>query len=296
MSGNRFRCGTVAIVGQPNVGKSTLLNSLLSQKISITSKRAQTTRQRITGIVTNDRAQLIFVDTPGFQTEYLSSLNRGMNKTIARSMQETDVVLWLMDATKADDVGLTLLRGMENKKPLFIALNKTDLLRDKRALLPRLTMLQESYHPVAIVPLSAKTGYQVDELREVLTRNLPEREQLYPSDEMTTVASRVLAAEMVREKLFRMLGAELPYSIAVVTESFEEQNGLYRINATILVDKDSQKAIVIGNKGEKLKIIGTLARHDMEKLFGAKVYLELWVKVRRGWAEDRATLKRIGVE
>jgi GTP-binding protein Era len=296
MSGVAFRCGTVAIVGQPNVGKSTLLNALVGQKISITSRRPQTTRQRITGISTTPLAQLIFVDTPGFQTEYQSTLNRSMNRTISRSLQETDLVLWMLDAAKLDDHSSALLKGVPAGKPLLIALNKIDRVRDKRGLLPRLQPLQEQFHPAAIIPISAKTGYQIDVLREALIRELPEREQLYANDELTTVASRVLAAEMVREKLFRSLGAELPYSVAVETEKFEEDGRMYRIHATILVDKDSQKAIVIGNKGDKLKAIGTLARHDMEKLFGAKVYLELWVKVRQGWAEDRATLKRIGME
>jgi len=296
MNGRAYRCGTVAIVGPPNVGKSTLLNALVGQKISITSRRPQTTRQRITGISTTPQAQLIFVDTPGFQTQYQSGLYRAMNRTIARSLQETDVVLWLMDAAREGDAASALLDGVEGEKPLVIALNKTDLARDKRALMPRMQALQERFHPSAIVPISAKTGYQLDALRAALITELPEREQLYEDDELTTVAARVLAAEMVREKLFRTLGAELPYSVAVEIEKFEEQGGLRRIYATILVDKDSQKAIVIGNKGEKLKAIGTLARQDMEKLFDARVYLELWVKVRRGWADDRATLKRIGME
>jgi len=296
MNGRAYRCGTVAIVGPPNVGKSTLLNALVGQKISITSRRPQTTRQRITGISTTPQAQLIFVDTPGFQTQYQSGLYRAMNRTIARSLQETDVVLWLMDAARDGDAASALLDGVEGEKPLVIALNKTDLARDKRALMPRMQALQERFHPSAIVPISAKTGYQLDALRAALITELPEREQLYEDDELTTVAARVLAAEMVREKLFRTLGAELPYSVAVEIEKFEEQGGLRRIYATILVDKDSQKAIVIGNKGEKLKAIGTLARQDMEKLFDARVYLELWVKVRRGWADDRATLKRIGME
>lgn len=296
MSGTAYRCGTVAIVGQPNAGKSTLLNALVGQKISITSRRPQTTRQRITGILTTPQAQLIFVDTPGFQTQYQSGLYRAMNRTIARSLQETDVVLWMVDATKDGDAASSLLDGVESDKPLVIALNKTDLARDKRALMPRMQALQAQFHPAAIVPISAKTGYQLDALRTALTAELPEREKLYENDELTTVAARVLAAELVREKLFRTLGAELPYSVAVETEKFEEEGKLFRIHATILVDKNSQKAIVIGNKGEKLKAIGTQARLDMEKLFGAKVYLELWVKVRRGWAEDRATLKRIGME
>ncbi len=296
MSGAAFRCGTVAIVGQPNVGKSTLLNALVGQKISITSRRPQTTRQRITGISTTPLAQLIFVDTPGFQTEYQSTLNRSMNRTISRSLQETDIVLWMLDAAKLDDSSSALLKSVPSGTPLLIALNKIDRVSDKRGLLPRLQQLQEQFHPAAIIPISAKTGYQIDVLREALIRELPEREQIYANDELTTVASRVLAAEMVREKLFRTLGAELPYSVAVETEKFEEDGRMYRIHATILVDKDSQKAIVIGNKGEKLKAIGTAARHDMEKLFGTKVYLELWVKVRQGWAEDRATLKRIGME
>jgi GTP-binding protein Era len=296
MSGSVYRCGTVAIVGQPNAGKSTLLNALVGQKISITSRRPQTTRQRITGISTTPQAQLIFVDTPGFQTQYQSGLYRAMNRTIARSLQETDVVLWIMDATRDGDAASALLNGIEGEKPLVIVLNKIDLARDKRALMPRMQALQQRFHPTAIVPISAKTGYQLDALRTALIVQLPEREQLYENDELTTVAARVLAAELVREKLFRTLGAELPYSVAVETEKFEEEGNLRRIHATILVDKDSQKAIVIGNKGEKLKTIGSQARQDMEKLFGAKVYLELWVKVRRGWAEDRAMLKRIGIE
>ena len=291
-----YRCGTITIIGLPNAGKSTLMNALIGQKVSITSRRPQTTRQRITGILTTQRAQLIFLDTPGFQVERPSMLHRAMTRSIAHSLHEADVVLWLIDVNAPTDASTALPKSIPDGKPLVVAINKTDQLRNKVHLLSQLQCVQERHHPAAIVPISARTGYQLDILQEALIRELPEREPIYDENELTTVASRVLAAEMVREKLFRTMGAEIPYAVAVETEHFEEKNGLFSIRATILVDKESQKAIVIGSRGAKLKTIGTQARQDLEKLLGGKVYLELWVKVRRGWSDNSAALKRIGMQ
>lgn len=296
MSTTAYRCGTIAIIGLPNAGKSTLMNAMIGQKISITSRRPQTTRQCITGILSTQQGQIIFLDTPGFQSERPSKLHRAMTRSITRSLHEADAVLWLVDATSVSEGSMTLPESIPDGKPLIVAINKVDRLGDKSRLLEKLQHIQERHRPAAIIPISARTGYQLDILREALIRELPERERLYDEDDLTTVASRILAAEMVREKLFRAMGAEIPYAIAVETERFEENNGLFSIQATIFVDKDSQKAIVIGSKGATLKTIGTQARKDLEKLLGGKVYLDLWVKVRRGWSDNPASLRRIGVE
>jgi GTP-binding protein Era len=290
------RTGYIAIVGRPNVGKSTLLNRLVGQKISITSRKAQTTRQRITGILTRGDAQLIFVDTPGFQTRHRSALTRIMNRSVTQSLQEVDVVLWVIEALKFDELDAALQRLLPATVPVVLAINKVDRLGDKNALLPFIRDLSERFQLNAIVPVAAEKGEQIDELVKAVVPLLPERPPLFGEEEITTSSERFLATELIREKLFRLLGEELPYAAAVEIERFEMDGGLRRIHAAIIVDKASQKAIVIGKGGEKLKVVATQARKDMEQLFGGKVFLEVWVKVKSGWADSAATLKRMGIE
>jgi len=290
------RAGYVAIVGRPNVGKSTLLNRLVGQKISITSRRPQTTRQRIIGIVTRPGVQYVFVDTPGFQNRHGSAMNRLMNRSVSRSIADVDAVIWVVEARQLlaeDKAVLALLQG---GVPVVIVVNKIDELGNKNELLPFMQELEALAHPAAIVPVSAKSGLGADHLLEALAGLLPRQDRLYGEDEITTASERTLAAELLREKLFRLLGEELPYSTAVEIEKFEIVDGLRRIHAGILVDKAGQKGIVIGKGGEKLKQIASQARMDMERLFGGKVFLEVWVKVKSGWADDSAILRRTGIE
>lgn len=293
---SRHRAGTIAIVGRPNVGKSTLLNQLVGQKISITSRKPQTTRQRITGILTRDGAQLVFVDTPGFQTQHRGALTRIMNRSVAQSLQDIDVVLWVIEAMKCNALDVALYKQIPRAVPLVLAVNKIDLLTDKSVLLPFIRELDERFHPEAIVPLAAQKNLQLGELQQAIIMRLPEVPPLFDADEITTASERFLASELIREKLFRLLGDELPYAAAVEIERFETLNSLRRIYASVIVDKTSQKSIVIGKGGEKLKTVGTQARRDMEQLFGGKVYLEIWVKVKSGWADSAATLKRLGFD
>jgi len=290
------RSGYVAIIGRPNVGKSTLLNRLVGQKISITSRRPQTTRQRIIGIVTRADAQYVFVDTPGFQNRHGNAMNRLMNRSVSRSIADVNVIVWVIEARQLTAEDKVVLGLLQDCAPVVIAINKIDELDNKNELLPLMQELEGLAHPAAMVPVSAKNGTGADHLLEAIAGLLPEQEHLYAEDEITTASERTLAAELVREKLFRLLGEELPYSSAVEIEKFEIVDGLRRINAAILVDKVGQKGIVIGKGGEKLKQIGTQARLDMERLFGGKVFLEVWVKVKSGWADDDAVLKRTGIE
>lgn len=290
------RSGYVAIIGQPNVGKSTLLNRMVGQKVSITSRRPQTTRQRVIGIVTAPDAQFVFVDTPGFQTRHGGTLNRIMNRSVTRSIADVDVVLWVVAAPRLDASDREVQGLISAEVPLVVAVNKVDAVGNKNELLPLLGEIHELAQPKAIVPVSARSGLGVDDLLAALREHLPERERLYGEDEITTASERMLAAELIREKLFRSLGEELPYAAIVEIEKFELEGGLRRIHAGILVDKAGHKGIVIGKGGAKLKEISTQARMDMEKLFGGKVYLEVWVKVKSGWADDLGILKRLGIE
>ncbi len=296
MTAADHRSGYLAIVGRPNVGKSTLLNKLVGQKVSITSRRPQTTRQRIVGIVTRPGAQYVFVDTPGFQRQHGNEMNRLMNRSVSRSIVDVDAVVWVVESLRLDAEERALLPMLQDGAPLVIAVNKIDALGNKNELLPYIRDLDALAHPAAIVPVSAKNGVGTEELLAAVRPLLPLREPLYGEDEITTASERTLAAELLREKLFHLLGAELPYSAMVEIERFETVAGLRRIHAAILVDKAGQKGIVIGAKGEKLKQIATLARKDMERLFGGKVFLEVWVKVKSGWADDQAILQRMGFD
>lgn len=296
MNATDHRAGYIAIVGRPNVGKSTLLNSLVGQKISITSRRPQTTRQRIVGIVTKAQFQYVFVDTPGFQNRHGNAMNRLMNRSVSRSIGDVDAVVWVVEARQLTAEDKAVLGLLQNSAPVVIAVNKIDEIANKNELLPYMQELQALAQPAAIVPVSAKSGMGTEDLLNAIGGFLPQQERLYAEDEITTASERTLAAELLREKLFRLLGEELPYSTAVEIERFEMVEGLRRIHAGILVDKQGQKGIVIGKGGEKLKQIASQARMDMERLFGGKVFLEVWVKVKSGWADDGAILRRTGID
>jgi GTPase len=290
-----YRAGHVAIVGRPNVGKSTLLNRLIGCKVSITSDRPQTTRQRVTGIITRRDAQIVFVDTPGYQTEHRTPLNRAMNRSVAMSLQEVDAVLWVVEAMHFDARDEALAKLVPAHVPVLLVINKVDRVRRKESLLPFIAACSHERSFAAVVPVSAARNLQLDRLLDAIVAVLPQGPRLHDENEVTTASERLLAAEFLREKLFRGLGEELPYATAVEIEQFRESGGVRHIQATIFVDKEGQKAIVIGQRGEKLKAIATRARRDMEQLFGGRVFLEVWVKVRRGWAANEATLRRMGL-
>lgn len=290
------RAGSAAIVGRPNVGKSTLLNRLVGCKISITSDKPQTTRHRVTGIVTRSGAQVVFVDTPGYQTEHRSALNRAMNRSVAAGLEGVDIVVWVIEALRYDRRDEVVAGLLPQAVPVILAVNKTDAVKDKRRLLPFIDRLSRLRPFAAIVPVSATKGWQLDVLLDAIVALLPEGPPLHGADDITTVNERFLAAELLREKLFHQLGEELPYAATVEIDRFQQEGGMRRIQATIVVDKEGHKPIVIGAAGSKLKSIATQARRDMERLFGGKVFLEVWVKVRRGWADSDALLRRAGFD
>ncbi len=290
------RCGFVAIVGKPNVGKSTLLNALVGQKVSITSRKAQTTRHRITGIRTVGETQFVFVDTPGFQTRHGNALNRSLNKTVLGAVSDVDLIVFVVEAghfNLADAKVLTLLPA---NVPVMLVANKLDMVHRRGELAPWLRAMQERHPFAEFVPMSAKNTKDIQRFYGICEKYLPEQPWMYDPDELTDRSERFMAAEMVREKLFRLTGDELPYTSTVVIDKFEEEGRLRRIAATIVVERDGHKAMVIGEKGEKLKRIGTEARQELEKLWGGKVFLELWVKVRSGWADDDARVRSFGYE
>jgi GTP-binding protein Era len=289
-----FRCGTVAIVGRPNVGKSTLLNHILGMKLSITSRKAQTTRHRLLGIHTTEDTQFLFVDTPGFQQKHVNALNKSLNKTVTQVLTEVDVVLFVIEPMDLGDADRKVLALLPKDKPVLLVVNKLDLMGDKGNLLPLIQDFDLEFPFVEIVPVSAKKSLNIDELLKSVRYYLPEQPAIYGQDELTDRNERFLAAELLREKAFRFLGDEVPYAIAVEIEQFTMEGKLRRIHAAFIVDKESQKPMLIGKGGEKLKQISTEARQDMEKLFGGKVWLETWVKVKGGWADDERALKSLG--
>ncbi|MFL9990586.1 GTP-binding protein Era [Burkholderia sp. GAS332] len=291
-----FRCGTIAIVGRPNVGKSTLMNALVGQKISITSRKAQTTRHRITGINTTKDAQFIFVDTPGFQTRHAAALNRSLNRAVTSTLTSVDVILFVIEAGRFGPDDQKVLDLIPPGMPTLLIANKLDCVSDKATLFPFMQQLSQLREFVEMVPLSATNPEDVARLLDTIKPYLPEGDPIYGEDDLTDRSSRFLAAEILREKVFRWTGDELPYTSTVVIEKFEEEGRLKRIFATILVERDSQKAIVIGKNGAKLKQINTDARIDMEKLFDGPVYLETFVKVKSGWADNEAGLRAYGYE
>lgn len=291
-----FCAGIIAIVGRPNVGKSTLLNHLLGQKISITSSKAQTTRHRIAGILTEPKAQYVFIDTPGFQQRHKGALNKVMNRTVTQSIVDVDVIVWVIEALSYGRDDAAVLELLSRDIPVICAINKVDRVKEKNALLPFVEQISSLFPFAAIVPLTAQKKLRLEVLLEALRQHLPEQEALFDDDEITDRSERFLAAEIVREKVFREVGEEVPYSITVEIEKFEQHGNLRKVYAAVLTDKEGQKAIIIGEHGAKLKTIGTQARKDMEKLFGGKVYLELWVKVKSGWAESEASLRQLGYQ
>ncbi|WP_038712155.1 GTPase Era [Burkholderia sp. lig30] len=291
-----FRCGMIAIVGRPNVGKSTLMNALVGQKISITSRKAQTTRHRITGINTTEDAQFIFVDTPGFQTRHSTALNRSLNRTVTSTLTSVDAILFVIEAGRFGPDDQRVLDLIPPGTPTILIANKLDCVNDKATLYPFMQQVSALREFAQIVPLSAKHQDDILRLMETLKPYLPEGEPIYGEDDLTDRSSRFLAAEILREKVFRWTGDELPYTSTVIIDKFEEEGRLKRIFATILVERDSHKAMVIGKKGAKLKQISTEARMDMEKLFDGPVYLETFVKVKSGWADNEAGLRAYGYE
>ncbi len=295
MSGTTpFRCGHVAIVGRPNVGKSTLLNHLVGQKVSITSKKAQTTRHRIAGIRTDASAQAIFVDTPGFQTQHRSRLNDRMNRAVTQSLLDVDAVIVVLEAGRTVPADRAVIALLPPRAKALVALNKLDRLRDRDMLLPQIAALAKLFDFHALVPVSAEREQGLAELVDAMRPLIPEGEAMYDADALTDRDERFLAAELVREKIFRLLGEEVPYATSVAIDRFEESGGVRRIHATVYVDKASQRAILLGESGARMKDIASRAREEMERLFGSKVFLEVWVKVKRGWADDETLLKRFG--
>jgi GTP-binding protein Era len=295
------KCGLVAIVGKPNVGKSTLMNALVGQKISITSRKAQTTRHRITGIRTIGPTQFVFVDTPGFQTRHSTALNRSLNKTVVGAVSDVDLVLFVVEAGSFTLGDAKVLALLDEKTPVLLIANKLDKLHRRGDVAPWLKSMQERHPFTEFVPMSAKNAKDVERLFDICAKYLPEQPWFYAEDELTDRSEKFLASETIREKLFRLTGDELPYTSTVVIDKFTEEPGktakrMVRIAATIIVERDGHKAMVIGEKGDRLKRIGTETRTELEKLMDAKVYLELWVKVKSGWADDEARVRSFGYE
>ncbi len=296
------RCGLIAIVGKPNVGKSTLLNALVGQKISITSRKAQTTRHRITGVRSLGSTQFIFVDTPGFQTRHANALNRSLNRSVLGVVNDVDLVLFVAEAGRFNQADAKVLALLNKDIPALLIANKLDQVERRADLAPWLQEMQHRHAFAEFVPMSAKNAKDVDRLFVICERFLPLQPWLYAADELTDRSERFLASEMVREKLFRLTGDELPYTSTVVIDKFEEEAGrkgqkrLVKIAATIVVERDGHKAMVIGDKGERIKRIGTETRVELESLLDAKVFIELWVKVRSGWADDEARVRSFGYD
>jgi len=287
---------TVVLVGRPNVGKSTLLNALVGEKLSIVSRRAQTTRHRIIGVLTRADAQYVFVDTPGFQTRHGNALNRVMNRGVRQALAEVDVVFLVVEAGRFDERDRQVRRLVPADRPLIIVVSKIDQLPDKTQLLPFLARLAGEGEFTAIVPVSATRGDQLEVLLTEARKHLPNEGLLFAEDDLTDRSERFLAAEYIREKVFRLIGDELPYAVAVEIERFVVDGGLRRISAAILVDREGHKPIVVGRGGEVVKRIATEARHDMERLFGGPVFLEVFVKLKSGWADDERLLKTLGYD
>ena len=293
----KFRCGFAAIIGRPNVGKSTLLNRIVGQKLTITSSRPQTTRHKILGIKTLPQGQVVYVDTPGLHRAGKSAINRYMNRTAKSALADVDVVLWVIEALRWTDEDQDILAALAvTETPVIVVVNKVDKASDKTALLPFLDELAHKREFMEIIPLSARSGDNVERLENLVMSFMPEGEAFFPEDQVTDRSERFLAAELLREKLMRRLGEELPYAVTVQVEEFSEQNGVLHIHAVIWVEKESQKAIVIGKGGDVLKEIGRRARISMEQTFDAKVFLKTWVRVKESWSEDERLLRQLGYD
>ena len=293
---DHFLCGYIAIVGRPNVGKSTLMNELIGAKVSITSRKAQTTRHRIMGIQTDDEAQFVYIDTPGFQTRYNNALNKNLNRTVRDTLSAADVIVFVVDAGVFGQADEQVLALLPENVPVILTINKTDKIREKAELIPFAQKIAGLREFAAIVPVSARQRFQLNELEEEIRKLLPENPPFFSPDDVTDKSERFMAAEIIREKIFRYTGDELPYTSTVVIEQFERKEKICRVFAAVLVERDAHKAMIIGHKGDKLKEISTEARRDMEKMFGVPVYLEIWVKVKSGWADNEAGLRAYGYE
>ncbi len=292
-----FRCGYVAIVGRPNVGKSTLLNSILGQKISITAHRPQTTRHRILGVKTGEAEQVVYVDTPGMHLGGKRAINRYMNRAASSSISDVDVVVFVVDRTRWSEEDEHVLQRLQHVEvPVVLVVNKIDEIKAKETLLPQLAKLAERREFAAVIPLSARSGEGVDRLEAQIRELLPVSAPFFPEDQVTDRSERFLAAELVREKLVRGLAQELPYATTVEIEKFTEEDGVRHIHAVIWVERPGQKGIIIGKQGQQLKRIGEQARKEMEHAFGGKVFLQLWVKVRQGWSDDERALRSLGYQ
>ncbi|MBC3932874.1 MULTISPECIES: GTPase Era [Undibacterium] len=291
-----FRCGYIAIVGRPNVGKSTLMNALIGAKVSITSRKAQTTRHRITGIQTKDQTQFVYIDTPGFQTRHSNALNRTLNRTVTTTLTAADVILYIIEAGTFGPADQQVIELLPKNVPCILVINKSDRIKDKAVMMPFAQKVAAAFPFTAIVPVSATLRFQLENLEGEIRKYLPEQPPMFGEDDITDRSEKFLAAEIVREKLFRFVGDELPYTSTVLVEKFEQEGNLRRVFVAILVDRDGHKSMVIGNKGARLKEISTQSRIDMEKLFGGPVYLEIWVKVKSGWADNEAGLRAYGYE
>ncbi|QRX83332.1 GTPase Era [Glaciimonas sp. PAMC28666] len=291
-----FRCGYIAIVGRPNVGKSTLMNELIGAKVSITSRKAQTTRHRITGIQTLPDTQFVYVDTPGFQTRHSNALNKTLNRTVTTTLTASDVILFVIEAGTFGPADQQVLELLPAEVPCILVINKSDRVKDKAVLLPFAQKIAALRDFAAVVPVSAKLRFQLENLQAETRKYLPLNPPVFGEDDITDRSEKFLAAEIVREKLFRFVGDELPYTSTVLIEKFEVEGNLRRVFAAILVERNTHKSMVIGQKGARLKDISTQSRLDMERLFGGPVYLEIWVKVKSGWADNEAGLRAYGYE
>lgn len=290
------RCGTIGIAGRPNTGKSSLLNRLVGEKLSIVSAKPQTTRHLVTGILTREDCQYVFVDAPGQQARARSTLHRALNRRATEAARDSDVAMFMVEALRFGPEDRAVLERIPEEQKVIAVVNKIDLVKNRAQLIPFLERLSKLRDFHAVVPVSAHTGKNVPELLKVLREALPEGPAAYPPDQLTDRDERFFAAELLREKLFMEMGEELPYRCEVVIESFKEEGRLRRIEATILVERESQKAMVVGAGGERLKRMGTSARKDMERMFGGKVYLGTWVKVRRAWTDDARVLRQLGYD
>jgi len=294
---NNTRCGYVAIIGRPNVGKSTLLNNIMGQKVSITSKKPQTTRHQLLGIKTTPNCQFLYVDTPGIHGKETRAINRYMNRSAKSVVRDVDVVVFVLDRMEwHDDDEIAAETVRRHKDHLIIAINKVDLVKDKQQLLPYLAQLQNKFPGAELVPIAAEQGENVDRLESLIETKLPNGKALFPDDQITDRSTRFLVAEILREKIMRQLGEEVPYSATIQIESFKDSGKTIHIEAVVFVERDGQKAILIGKKGEKLKRIGTDARLDIETLLQRKVMLNVWVKVKANWSDDDRALKSLGFD
>tara|TARA_R110000787_G_scaffold35789_8_gene91655 strand:- start:6177 stop:7076 length:900 start_codon:yes stop_codon:yes gene_type:complete len=289
------RCGYVAIIGQPNVGKSTLLNHLLGIKLSITSRKPQTTRHKVLGIKTEGNAQLIFVDTPGIHQNRKKAINRIMNRAAESAIRDVDVIVFVIDRLRWDEADMAVAEQLKAVgTPVIVAINKIDRMENRHTLLPLFETMEQVLPGADVVAVSALRGLNLDVLEQAIAQHIPVGEHMFPADQITDRSERFLAAELVREKITRQLGAELPYQVTVEIEDFENRGNIKHISALILVEREGQKKIIIGSSGDRLKKIGQQARLDMERLFGCKVMLNLWVKVRSGWSDDERALRSLG--